>query len=43
MRIEVDPETHALNQQASMAGMVFLVGGGVVRYGAWKIAGCIGT
>ncbi|MBY8826700.1 CcdC protein domain-containing protein [Hephaestia mangrovi] len=25
MRIHVDPETHALNQQASIAGMAFLV------------------
>jgi hypothetical protein len=38
MRIHVDPETHALGQQASMAGIAFLVVLIVARYAA-KAAG----
>ena len=32
MRIEVDPETHTLNQKASMAGILFLVGLFAVKF-----------
>ena len=39
MEIHVDPETHALNQKASMAGMLFLVGLIAVRYVARIIGG----
>ncbi|MGN6374683.1 MAG: CcdC protein domain-containing protein [Sphingomonas sp.] len=39
MRIHVDPETHALNQQASMAGIAFLLALIVVRYGAETAGG----
>ncbi len=39
MQIHVDPETHALNQVASPAAMVFLIGLIVVRMGAKTIVG----
>ena len=39
MRIHVDPETHALGQQASMAGMVFLIALIAVRYAARTAGG----
>ncbi|SRR5260221_4257489 len=39
MHIQVDPETHALNQKASPAAMVFLIALIVVRAGARSILG----
>jgi membrane protein CcdC involved in cytochrome C biogenesis len=42
MRIHVDPETHALNQQASPTAMVFLIGLIVVRTLARSILGQAG-
>lgn len=38
MRIEVDPETHALNQQASPAALFFIIALIVVRSGARGLA-----
>lgn len=39
MRIHVDPETHALSQQSSAAGMIFLVVLIAVRYAARDLGG----
>jgi membrane protein CcdC involved in cytochrome C biogenesis len=39
MRIQVNPETHALNQKASPAAMFFLIGLIVVRAGARSLLG----
>lgn len=39
MRIHVDPETHALNQQASPAGILFLLALIAVRYAARAAGG----
>jgi Protein of unknown function (DUF1453) len=39
MQIHVDPETHALNQKASPAGMFFLIALIVVRSGARAVLG----
>lgn len=39
MQIHVDPETHALNQKASPAAMVFLIALIIVRSGARSILG----
>jgi membrane protein CcdC involved in cytochrome C biogenesis len=39
MQIHVDPETHALNQKASVAGMAFLVGLILVRMVARSLGG----
>ena len=39
MQIHVDPETHALNQKASPAAMLFLIGLIVVRSGARAVLG----
>jgi membrane protein CcdC involved in cytochrome C biogenesis len=39
MHIEVDPETHALNQKASPAAMFFLIALIVVRAGARSVLG----
>jgi len=39
MRIEVDPETHALNQKASPAVMFFLIALIIVRAGARSLLG----
>jgi hypothetical protein len=39
MQIHVDPETHALNQKASVAGMAFLVGLILVRMAARALGG----
>jgi membrane protein CcdC involved in cytochrome C biogenesis len=39
MHIHVDPETHALNQKASPAAMIFLIALIVVRSGARSILG----
>lgn len=39
MHIHVDPETHALNQRASPAAMVFLIALIVVRAGARSVIG----
>jgi hypothetical protein len=41
MRIHVDPETHALGQQASMAGMIFLIVLIAVRYAARDMGGAM--
>lgn len=43
MSIHVDPETHALNQKASPAAMIFLMGLIVVRAGARGVLGHEGT
>jgi membrane protein CcdC involved in cytochrome C biogenesis len=43
MEIHVDPETHALNQKASPAAMLFLVGLIIVRSGARAILGETGS
>jgi Protein of unknown function (DUF1453) len=42
MQIHVDPETHALNQKASPAGMFFLIALIVVRSGARAVLGNTG-
>ena len=42
MRIQVDPETHALNQQASPAAMLFIVVLILVRKGLQFEAGSLG-
>jgi hypothetical protein len=39
MRIHVDPDTHALNQKASPAAMIFLIALVIVRSGARSILG----
>jgi Protein of unknown function (DUF1453) len=39
MQIHVDPETHALNQKASPAAMIFLIALIVVRAGARSVLG----
>jgi membrane protein CcdC involved in cytochrome C biogenesis len=39
MQIHVDPETHALNQKASPAAMIFLIALIVIRMGARSILG----
>ncbi|HEU4959171.1 MAG TPA: CcdC protein domain-containing protein [Sphingomonas sp.] len=39
MRIHVDPETHALSQQSSAAGMIFIVVLIAVRYAARDLGG----
>jgi hypothetical protein len=41
MRIHLDPETHALGQQSSMAGMIFLIALVGVRYAAHDISGAM--
>lgn len=43
MHIQVDPETHALNQKASPAAMFFLIGLIIVRSGARAILGNTGA
>ena len=43
MSIHVDPETHALNQKASSAAMIFLVALIIVRAGARSILGETGS
>lgn len=43
MHIHVDPETHALNQKASPAAMLFLVGLIIVRSGARAVLGETGS
>jgi membrane protein CcdC involved in cytochrome C biogenesis len=42
MHIHVDPETHALNQKASPAAMLFLIALIIVRSGARTILGQTG-
>lgn len=41
MRIHVDPETHSLGQQSSMAGMIFLIVLVGVRYAARDMGGAM--
>lgn len=43
MHIHVDPETHALNQKASPAAMIFLIALIVVRSGARSVLGQEGS
>ena len=43
MHIHVDPETHALNQKASPAAILFLVGLIIVRSGARAVLGETGS